>query len=124
MFEIATREKYRFPYNGSISVEDLWDLTPSQLNTIFKKLSAEIKQFSEDSLLSKKSLDEELLMRKIDIVKHVFEYKQNEAEERKKDASNKEKKQRLRALIAEKQDAELKDMSIEDLKKMLNELGD
>ena len=34
LFEIATRKKYRFPYKGLISVEDLWDLSMRELVAI------------------------------------------------------------------------------------------
>ena len=27
IFEIAAKEKYRYPYRGQITTEDLWDLT-------------------------------------------------------------------------------------------------
>ena len=124
MFEVATKEKFRFPFNGNISTEDLWDLTPEQLDTVYKKLAADAKRFSEDSLVAKKSKDEKTLAQKIEVVKHIFECKQAEIVARKERIANREKRQRLQALIAEKQDAALKDMAIDDLKKMLDELGD
>ena len=34
MFEIATQKKFRFPFKGQISTEDLWDLTADQLDSI------------------------------------------------------------------------------------------
>ena len=49
MFEIATRQKFRFPYHGSISVEDLWDLTPANLDTVYKALNSQKKQTEEES---------------------------------------------------------------------------
>ena len=39
IFEVATRNKYRFPYRGQISVEDMWDLPVTELDKIFKTLN-------------------------------------------------------------------------------------
>ena len=36
IFEAATRYKYRFPFKGMISVEDLWDLKLQDLDSVFK----------------------------------------------------------------------------------------
>ena len=38
IFELATREKYRFPYKGMISVEELWDLDIPELDRVYKSL--------------------------------------------------------------------------------------
>ena len=43
LFEIATRNKYRFPFKGWISTEDLWDLSVQNLDGIFKTLNKEFK---------------------------------------------------------------------------------
>lgn len=34
IFEKATKEKYRFPFKGQVSVEDLWDLKLQDLDSI------------------------------------------------------------------------------------------
>ena len=61
LFELAVRKKYRFPFRGQISVEDLWDLSITNLDSVFKTLNKEKKQSEEESLLSVKSeADKEL----------------------------------------------------------------
>lgn len=122
IFEIATMEKYRFQYKGQITTEDLWDLSPSQLDTIYKALNAEKKVTEEDSLLGHRTREEQTLLNKIELVKHVFEAKQAEAEAKKQKAVNNEKKRRIMELIASKEDAALGEKSVDDLKKMLAEL--
>lgn len=122
VFEKATREKYRFPYKGNITVEDLWDLPSTQLDTVYKALNAEKKTTEEDSLLGQRTKQEQCLFDKIAIVKYIFAYKQTEAEARRQKAANDEKKRRIMELIASKEDAVLGEKSIDDLKKMLSEL--
>ena len=58
--EYATRKKLRFSYKGSISTEDLWDLSLEELDRIFKGLNAKVKQSQEESLLEKKEKSEKL----------------------------------------------------------------
>lgn len=122
LFEIATRAKYRFPYNGKISVEDLWDLTPAQLDTIYKTLNKNMKAQGEDSLLTEATVDT-TLTNMVEIVKHIFTVKRNEAEARKAAVENAEKKRRIMDALAKKQDEALNAASEEDLKKMLADLG-
>jgi hypothetical protein len=122
LFEIATRAKYRFPYKGQISVEDLWDLTPAQLDTIYKTLNKNMKAQGEDSLLTEATVDT-TLTNMVEIVKHIFTVKRNEAEARKAAVENAEKKRRIMDALAKKQDEALNAASEEDLKKMLADLG-
>jgi len=122
IFETATKEKLRFPYKGMISVEDLWDLSQTQLDAIYKALNSEKKTTEEDSLLGQRSKEEQTLLTKIEIVKHIFSAKQADAEARKQKAVNDEKKRRIMELIASKEDAALGEKSVDELKKMLSEL--
>lgn len=121
IFEFASRAKLRFPYKGSATVEDLWDLPPKELDAIYKKLSAE-KKTTEDSLLEPRAEEDGPLFIGIEIVKYIFTKKQEEAEARKRAVEMNERKKRLRELIANKEDEALSAQSIEELKKMLAEM--
>lgn len=121
MFEIATRKKYRFPFRGLISTEDLWDLTLEQLDTVYKTLNKQVKTEEETSLMTQSATDETTL-NMIEIVKHIFTTKQEEANARKMAAKNAEKKKRILEVIAQKQDESLMKMSVDDLQKLADEL--
>lgn len=122
LFEIASRAKYRFPYKGLISTEDLWDLSSAQLDTIYKTLNKNAKAQGEESLLNEATVDT-TLTNMVEIVKHIFNVKREEAEARKAAVANAEKRKRLMEIIAQKQDEALLNMSEADLQKMLEELS-
>ena len=123
LFEIATRKKFRFPFKGMISTEDLWDLSVNNLDAVFKALNAESKQAKEESLLTTKSAEDTILDMKIDIVKHIVNVKLAEAAEREQAVAKREQKRKLEALIANKQNAELEGKSLEELQAMLAALN-
>ena len=124
IFEFATRNALRFPYKGSQSVEELWRLSLTELDTIYKTLNKQVKQSEEESLLAIKTDVSTELEVQIAIVKHIVSVKLKEQEEREKAVANKAKKQKLMSIIASKQDEALQNSSIEDLQKMLDELND
>lgn len=124
IFEYATRNKVRFPFKGMISVEDLWDLSLTNLDSIYKTLNKQVKQSEEESLLSTKaSVDTELEVQ-IAIVKHIVSVKLVEKETAEKASAKKAQKQKIMSIIATKENEALQNSSIDDLKKMLDELGD
>ena len=117
MFEFATRNKLRFPFKGSISVEDLWDLSLANLDEVFKALKEKLKKVNEESLLASKSKEEEVLEVQVEIVKYIFQTKKAEADARVLEKEKKEKLQKLLKIKEEKQNKALLDMSLEDLDK-------
>lgn len=122
LFEVATRERYIFPFRGMIDVSDLWDLSLTNLDSVFKTLNAEAKKSEEESLLETKSKENEELSNKIEIVKYIVSIKLEEKKTRENARKNAEMKQRLLEIKAKRQDAALENMSDEDLDKMLAEL--
>lgn len=124
IFEFATRHALRFPYKGSQSVEELWRLSLNELDSIYKTLNKQVKQSEEESLLSTKaSVDTELEVQ-IAIVKHIVSVKLAEKEAAEKASAKKAQKQKIMSIIATKENEALQNSSIDDLKKMLDELGD
>ena len=123
MFETATRKKFRYPFRGQISTEDLWDLNLPELDSVYKALTKEAKAKDDgESLITESKPDKELLL-KIDIVKHVFETKQNEMKEYEEEIVRAKKKAKLLDILARKQDNSLEQMSEEELKKAIEELS-
>lgn len=124
IFEYAVRNKIRFPFKGMISVEDLWDLSLANLDSIYKTLNKQVKQSEEESLLvTKTSVDTELEVQ-IAIVKHIVSVKLEEKEAREKAVAKNAQKQKIMAIIANKEDEALHNSSVDDLRKMLEELND
>jgi hypothetical protein len=124
IFEYAVRNKIRFPFKGMISVEDLWDLSLANLDSIYKALNKQVKQSEEESLLvTKNNVDTELEVQ-IAIVKHIVSIKLEEKEAREKAVAKNAQKQKIMAIIATKEDEELHNSSVDDLRKMLEELND
>ena len=122
MFEYATRNKVRFPFKGQISVEDLWDLRADDLDTVFKTLNRQVKQSKEESLLTTKTAEDTALDIQIAIVKHIFDIKMQEANARPLDKERKAQKQKIMAILANKQEQELQNKSVDELQKMLEEI--
>jgi hypothetical protein len=121
LFESATRNKIRFGYRGVISTEDLWDLDVEELDGIYKNLMAEKKDSETESLLSEKKTNS-ILETKIEIVKYIFGVKVDEAKAAELKAENAAKKQKILAILARKQDAELENKSAEELEELIKDL--
>lgn len=124
IFEVATRERFRFPFRGLTSVEDLWTLPVKDLDSIFKVLNSQLKQVKEESLLETKTQQDEELDMKIEIVKHIVKVKLAESKAKEDTKAKKEHKQKLLEVLASKQDEDLKGKSAEELQKMIDELED
>lgn len=122
MFEMAVRTKLRFPFKGQISVEELWDLSVENLDLVYKTLSRELKSTSEESLLEKKNKETEIVEIKIEIIKHIVRTKMEEKAVRLAEREKKEEKQKLLEILSQKQDESLKNLSVEELQKRINDL--
>lgn len=125
LFELATRLKLRFDSpQGQLSVEDLWDLpltSPSgnraNLDSIAVALHHETRDAAEvvSFVSAAQPAGSEELLLKFELVKHVIGVRVAERDRAKEEADRKTKKQRLLALIAQKQDAELAEKPIQEL---------
>lgn len=122
LFENAVERKYRFPYRGQLSTEDLYDLDMGQLDEIYKMLNSRLKSVTEDSLMETVTVEDKILNDKIGIVKYIFNKKSEEKQARILAKEKREQKQELLAILKMKQVEDLKGKSAEDLQKMIEEL--
>jgi hypothetical protein len=121
IFEEASRKKLRFAFSGNISVEDLWDLSVDKLDSLYMILAKKVNDNDGESLIkrAKSKTDDSLRM---DLVKHVFNVKSEEAEAKKNLANKKMELNRLKSILAEKQDESLKNKTPEELVAMIASL--
>jgi len=129
MFEKASRLKLRFQSSqGSLTVEDLWDLPLTSrtgkvnLDDIAIEINSKLEKTSQTSFVRKETKADDVLKLKLEILKHIIEVKMTEAETAETAAINKQKKQRILELIEEKTDASLGQLSVDELKKLAESL--
>ncbi len=121
LFLNAARKKYRYTYNGQIMTEDLFDLDSAQLDQIYRGLMKGVKKASEDSLLEASNVADKELIEKAEIVKYVFQYKQDMAKRAEKAAETRRRNRKILELIQKKEDGDLEAKSLNELRDMLND---
>lgn len=123
-FEVAVRNKMRFPFKGLVSVEDLWDLSVENLDSVFKTLNSHLKTVKEESLLNTKTKADKELDIKIEIVKYIVGIKLAEKEAHLNAKTKREEKQKLFEVLSRKENEELESKSTDEIKAMIEALGD
>ena len=123
MFEKASREKLRFSsVKGLLTVEDLWDLPLSQLNTFAKSINKKLKTEEEEDFLEEVKKDEKLQL-SFDIVVHIIKTRQEENKKLRETNENKKKKQKILEILSKKRDNSLEQKTEEELLAELEKLG-
>ena len=119
MYKEATRLKLRFQtLRGPLSIENLWDLSMEELDVLAVKLQQEYKESGKKSFLVKKSKKDKELKLKFDITLDILTTKVEEAAAAADANEIKRHNTRIDELIAQKQEEELKSLSVEELEKL------
>lgn len=119
-FKLASQQKLRFQTTrGSLSTEQLWDLSLEELDTLAVSLEAEHKESGKKSFLITKSVKDKTAKLRFDVVLDVLTTKVEEAQALTEAAEIKAHNEKIITLIAEKQDESLKGKSIKQLEAML-----
>ena len=121
IFETASRLKLRFDISGQISVEQLWDAKMPALVDYEQQLTEVVDGYGKSTRRTRaaRTVAQEMNELRLEIVTYVLDVREKEAEEAKSAASVKEHNQKILEVIAQKQNQQLADMSIEEKKKML-----
>ena len=130
LFEKATRLKIRFEtVVGNLSVEDLWDLPlisengGPNLDDVAKRVNKQLKEVEEESFVVKtQNRQRDLLKLKLDIVKYIINTKLEEQKAREEEAVKKAKKEKILRIIQMKEEKELMDMDLDELKSMVESM--
>jgi hypothetical protein len=106
---------------GLLSVEQLTSLGLSSLSTIIKNIKKSLSKDNDDDL---SFLDESKIINSedqlaFDILKDIYITKKREQEELRTEAQRKENNQKIMSIIHSKKEAQLSEMSIDELEKML-----
>lgn len=116
-FERASRIKLRFATSqGSLTTEDMWQLSLNDLNTIAKGVNKQLRDEGEESFLStatKKAGSQNDL--RLEIIKHIIGVRESELADSKVRAENRAKLARLEELAANKEDEEFTKKSLDEI---------
>ena len=120
MYKKASQLKLRIATTfGSLSVEQLWDLTIPKLDAIAVRLEEAYKESGAKSFVVKKTKKDAELKLAFDVVLDILTTKVENAAIASKSADTKAHNQKILSLIADAEDEELKGKSKEELLGML-----
>lgn len=121
VFITATKEKYRFLFNGVCTIEHLWDMTFRDLDFIYRELEEGLNAVQVPGLLKNQSdkTTQEIIKNKLSIIEFIFNSKVEQEKTAEKAALKAQQNQRILAIIAKKKDVELGNMSVEELEKLI-----
>lgn len=129
IFQYATRAKLRFPSpRGELSVEQLWDLPLRSrdgfnLDEVAKTANRSLKALTEESFVSTERTPATTKAEvTLEVVKHIISVKLNEEQAAERRAANKVERDRLLAILAEKQAGKLSELSEKELQRRINAL--
>lgn len=124
LFEIATKEKFRYNFKGVITTENLWELSVEDLNTVYQQLSDDYSKMSRATLIKTTKFNKEKtnIRMKIAIVEYIVNAKMEEAMGAANAILKKAEKEKILAAIADKENSEFASKSKEELLDMLNKL--
>jgi hypothetical protein len=126
IFEFATRTKIRFlSTRGELTVEQLWDVPlrskdDFNLNALAKAANKAWKDISEDSFVETAKTPEHVRREiALEVVKFIIDAKLVEEATAKKRADDKVEKEKLLAILAEKQAGKLSELSEKELQRRI-----
>lgn len=130
LFEKASLNKYRFPsVIGLLTAEQLWDLpltskNKPNLDDVAKAINSELKGTEEESFVSasSNSAKASVLSDKLDIVKRVIAYKQEQNAKARNAAKKAETKRKLLDSLDKAERKELDDLTPDQIREKLKEL--
>lgn len=119
-FKQAVKQKLRVSTNkGLLSVEQLWDLSISDLDTLAVSLEEAYNNSKGKSFLAKKTTKDKDIKLQFDIVLDILETKVAEQEAISEAKEIKEHNQKILKLIEDKKEEDMKGMSVKQLTAML-----
>lgn len=122
IFEQASRLKLRFDIQGQISTEQLWDVKLDNLVTYEEIITDAVEGYGKSlrrKAAGRKTKAQEMDELRLAIVSSILDTRIKEQEEAAAIAENKLQNQKIMEIIAEKKDASLKNLSVEELEKLL-----
>lgn len=119
-YKEASKQKLRFATSkGSLSVEQLWDLSIDDLDVLAVSLQEAYDNSKGKSFIKKRTTKDKNLKLQFDVVLDILQTKQEDSEALRDAADTKEHNQKILKLISEKKDGELAGKSVKELEAML-----
>lgn len=125
IFEKANRIKLRFlSRQGSLTVEDLFDLSLTSLDTLARAVNKELKSEEEESFIPNKKVRPKTTNNalRLEILKHIIAAKVDEEDAAKLKAEKAARLSQLKELAANKATEAFAAQSLEDIQRQIAEL--
>jgi hypothetical protein len=122
IYKIASKQGTRIQTSkGPLSVEQLWNLSLDELDSLAISLQEKLEKSTTKSFRSKRTSEDKGLKLQFDLVVDVLQTREEDADRAKLIAERKVKNQKIREVIAEKQEGALKSKTITQLEKLIEE---